>query len=83
MNIEELRGLHHLKLKAMLSAKGLVYTDRARAIDTLADDAGSAETISQSGKLDRTRPFGEVFGDDAARYIQDGCYFNTSGERIN
>lgn len=33
-------------------------------------------------KLDRTRPYGEIFGMAAAAYEQDGRYFNRSGEEI-
>lgn len=28
-------------------------------------------------KLNRNKPFGKVFGDDEARYFQDGVYFDS------
>lgn len=33
-------------------------------------------------KLDRSRSFGEVFGDHPARYEQDNRFFNGDGEEI-
>lgn len=34
-------------------------------------------------KLDRTRPFGDVFGDHPARYEQDGLFFNVADDQID
>ena len=32
--------------------------------------------------LDKTRPYGEVFGDSPYRYAQDGKYFDAQGNEI-
>jgi hypothetical protein len=33
-------------------------------------------------KLDRSKPFGEVFGGHPARFEQDGKFFNSAGDEI-
>jgi len=89
VNSSELSALHFTKLKAMLAEKGLEYTDKAAAITILADDvvataAMLAVDVTNPGELDRSRPFGEVFGDaGGARYAQDNHMFDGDGKKLN
>ncbi len=32
--------------------------------------------------LDKSRPYGECFGDTTARYVQDGCEFDAKGRLL-
>lgn len=93
MNATELDRLHFTKLRAMLAEKGLGYTDKAAAIAVLAEDAPliipviterppERVKVVKSVCLDRSRPFGEVFGDADARYAQDNHLFDGNGMEI-
>lgn len=86
MNAVELNALHFTKLKAMLAEKGLEYTDKAAAIALLADDAIAVElaVVVGGAELDRSRPYGEVFGDaGGARYAQDNYLFDGNGAQVD
>lgn len=34
-------------------------------------------------KLDKSKPYGEVYGDCSFNYTQNGKFFNAKGEQVN
>jgi len=85
--MEDLSALHHNKLKKMVTDAGGVYTDKGSAIAFLVAAPVVAKVEHKSNStLDKTRPYGQIFGElegyPTARFMQNGCVFNTEGMKL-
>lgn len=76
---------HWRTLKKMVEDAGGVWTDKEAAVKFLLGSADKASPTEKPG-LDKSRPYAEVFGTvegaDGARYMQDGVYYNLSGQKV-
>lgn len=102
MTLEELKALHWATLKKMVEDAGGTYEDKDTSIEfllgkvvdkpvdnipTVKLDAPALVSNKKSSiALDKSKPFGEIFGDvegyPTARYSQGEHLFNSLGEKL-